>query len=51
MNEYAFLFYGVLIGYGICVVVHRKTKGRFDWLVLIFVYMVLLLLSLNIPLS
>ena len=50
MNEYAMLLYGVLIGYGIAVLVHRMFKRRYDWLVLILVYIVLLLLSLKVPL-
>lgn len=48
MNEYTALMYGVMIGYGICVLVHKRLKGRFDWLVLVLIYVVLLFLSLKI---
>ena len=50
MNEYAMLLYGVLIGYGIAVLIHQVYKQRFDWIVLIIVYVVLLLLSFKVPL-
>lgn len=45
MNEYVALMYGVLIGYGICVIINKRLDHQYDWLVLIATYLFLLLLT------
>lgn len=50
MNEYAALMYGILIGYGICVIINKRFEHRFDTWVLILTYSILLLLSINVEL-
>jgi len=40
--------YGILIGYGICVIINKRLDHKYDWGVLAFTYIVLLLLSLTI---
>ena len=50
INAYTALMYGILIGYGICAILHHKKKFKADWLALVILYTVLLLLSLKIEL-
>ena len=50
MSAYAALMYGVLIGYGICKIIHNKDNFKSDWAVLFVIYFILLFLSLKVPL-
>lgn len=50
ITAYAAFTYGILIGYGICAILHHKKKFQFDWIVLVVIYIVLLALSLKIEL-
>ena len=50
MSAYAALMYGVLIGYGICKIIHHKQNCKMDAFVLFVIYLALLLLSLKVPL-
>lgn len=48
MNEFTALMYGILIGYGLCAILHKKKKFGADWYMLVILYLVLLVLSLKV---
>lgn len=50
INEFTALMYGLLIGYGICAVLHKKKYFNSDKIVLVLMYLTFLFLTLGFKL-